>query len=110
MIWNVASGRDGISLRKWSGGAAHLRTFRGSISCIKCVLLAAMLLFNHVCLHIVQTRGGQTCSLEESFAENQIHQRAAKPVCNVIANMVKKASFPSIDVQQLSLLSFCLIF
>jgi len=26
MIWNVASARDEISLRKWSGGIAHLRT------------------------------------------------------------------------------------
>jgi len=25
--------------------------------------------------------GGQTCLIEESFAENQKHQRAAKPVC-----------------------------
>jgi len=33
------------SLRKWSGGTAHLRTFRGSIGCKKCALLAAMLLY-----------------------------------------------------------------
>jgi len=33
MFWNVASARDEISLRKWSGGTAHLRTFRGSIGC-----------------------------------------------------------------------------
>jgi len=44
VIWNVASGRDEVSLRKWSGGATHLRTIRGSIGCKKCVLLAAMLL------------------------------------------------------------------
>jgi len=24
MIWNVASAQDEISLRKWSGGTAHL--------------------------------------------------------------------------------------
>jgi len=25
MFWNVASVRDEISLRKWSGGSAHMR-------------------------------------------------------------------------------------
>ena len=44
VIWNVASGRDEVSLRKWSGGATHLHTIRGSIGCKKCVWLAAMLL------------------------------------------------------------------
>jgi len=29
MFWNVASARDEISLRKRSGGSAHLRSFRG---------------------------------------------------------------------------------
>jgi len=48
MTWNVASARDEISLRKWSGGSAHFRTFRGSIACKKCVLLAALLLI-HSC-------------------------------------------------------------
>jgi len=33
-----------------------------------------------ICIHI---NGWQTCSLEESFAENQIHQRAEKSVCSV---------------------------
>jgi len=46
MFWNVASARDEISLRKWSGGSAHLRTFRGSIGSKKCALLAAILLFH----------------------------------------------------------------
>jgi len=95
MIWNVASARDEISLLKWSGGSAHLCTFRGSIGCKNCALLAAMLLFTHVSLH---TWGGQTCSMEESFAENQKHQRAAKPVCSVNTNMVKNASFILNDV------------
>jgi len=27
MFWNVASARDEISLRKWSGGSAYLHTF-----------------------------------------------------------------------------------
>jgi len=40
--------RDEI-LRKWSGDTAHLCTLRGSISCRKCTLLAAMLL-SHSCL------------------------------------------------------------
>jgi len=31
MFWNVASARDEISLLKWSGGSAHLRTFRGAL-------------------------------------------------------------------------------
>jgi len=48
MTWNVASARDEISLHKWSGGTAHLRTLRGSIGCKKFVLLAATLLF-HSC-------------------------------------------------------------
>jgi len=34
-----------ISLRKWSGGTAHLRTFGGRIGCKKCALLAAVLLY-----------------------------------------------------------------
>ena len=41
MIWNVASTRDEISLRKWSGSTAPLRITRGSIGCKKCILLAA---------------------------------------------------------------------
>jgi len=43
--------------------------------------------------------GGQTCSMEESFAENQKHQRAAKPVCSVNTNTVKNASFTLNHVQ-----------
>jgi len=31
MFWSVASVRDEISLFKWSGGSAHLRTFRGAL-------------------------------------------------------------------------------
>jgi len=31
--------------------------------------------------------------MEESFAENQKHQKAAKPVCSVSANTVENASF-----------------
>jgi len=43
--------------------------------------------------------GGQTCSIEESFAENQKHQRAAKPVCSVNTNTIKNTSFTLNDVQ-----------
>jgi len=32
--------------------------------------------------HIASTRGGQTCSMDDSFAENQKHQQAAKPLCS----------------------------
>jgi len=67
-------------------GTVHLRTFRGSIGCKECVLLAAMLLFYSRFLHIVSIRYGKTCSAEESFPENQKHQRAAKPVCSVNTN------------------------
>jgi len=52
-----------------------------------------------VSLHKVQTRGGQTCSMEESFAENQKHSRVAKPVCSVNTVTVKNASFTLNDVQ-----------
>jgi len=31
MFWTVTSVRDEISLRKWSGGSAHLRTFKGAL-------------------------------------------------------------------------------
>jgi len=37
--------------------------------------------------------------MQESFAENQKHQRAAKPVCSVYTNTVKNASFSWNDVQ-----------
>jgi len=84
MIWNVASAR--VSQRKWFDGTVHLRTFRVIVGCKECILLAAMLLFHSRFLHIVSTRYGQTCSIEESFAENQKHQRAAKPFCSVNKN------------------------
>jgi len=31
--------------------------------------------------------------MDDSFAENQKHQRAAKPVCSVNTNTIKNASF-----------------
>jgi len=51
--------QDEISLRKCSGGIAHLRTFRGRISCKKCVLLAAMLL-SHSCFFTHSINQGWT--------------------------------------------------
>jgi len=39
--------------------------------------------FTHVSLHTVLTGGGQTWSMEESFAEKQKHQQAAKPFRSV---------------------------
>ena len=50
-------------------------------------------------LHIVQTRGGQTCSMDDSFAEKQKRQQAAKTVCSVNTDTVKNASFTLNDVQ-----------
>jgi len=37
--------------------------------------------------------------MEESFAENQKHQRVAKPVDSINTNTVKNASFTFNDVQ-----------
>jgi len=48
MFSNVAIARDAISPRKWFGGSAHLRTFRGSIGSKKCASLIAIPLF-HPC-------------------------------------------------------------
>jgi len=36
--------------------------------------------------------------MEESFAENHKHQRAAKPVCSVNTNTIKNASFTLNDI------------
>jgi len=54
--------------------------------------------FTHVSLHIVLTNGGQASSMEESFAEKQKHQQAAKTLCSVQTNMVKNESFTPNDV------------
>jgi len=67
MIWNAASARDEPALRKWSGVTTHLRTFRGSICC-KMRFVGSNAFF-HSCFftHCIN-QGGQTCSIEESFA------------------------------------------
>jgi len=50
-------------------------------------------------------------SLKENFeVQKTKNQPVAKPACSVNTNMVKNASITLIDVQQLSVLSFCLIF
>ena len=55
--------------------------------------------FTHASLHKIEARDGQTCSIEESFAENQKHRRAAKPLCSVNTISVKNTSFTPNDVQ-----------
>jgi len=47
----------------------------------------------HVSSVCEYNRGGQTCSIEDSFTENQKHQRAVKSVCRVNPNMVNNARF-----------------
>jgi len=39
------------------------------------------------------SRGGRTCSTEESLAKNQKHQRDAKAVCSVKCSSIKNAGF-----------------
>jgi len=56
-----------ISPRKWSGGTAHLRTFRGSIGCKKCTLLAAMLLYTYR----VYRKSALGLWLEKTYWENK---------------------------------------
>jgi len=70
-----------ISLRKWSDGTAHLRTFRALVA--KNALCWQQCFFTHT---VVWTRDGQTCSTDDSFAENQKHQWADKLVCCVNTN------------------------
>jgi len=53
MFRNVASARDEISLRKWSGGAAHLRTFRGALVAKNPLCWQQCFFFSHASLHIV---------------------------------------------------------
>jgi len=88
-----------ISLRKWSGGSAHLHTFRGSIGCKKCVLLAAILLY-HSCFFTQSINQGWANLLNRrAICRKPNKQRAAKRVCSVNINMVKNASFTLNDVQ-----------
>jgi len=53
MFWSVASARDVISLHKWSGGSAHLRTFRGALVAENAPCWQQCFFFTHVSLHIV---------------------------------------------------------
>jgi len=47
----------------------------------------------------IYTRGGQTCSAEESLAENE-KQRAAKSICSIKYIPLKNASFIQNDLHQ----------
>ena len=81
------------------GGSKHLRTFRRSIGCKKCILLAEMLLF-HSCVftHSIY-QGWANLFNRRVIFRNQKHQRAAKPVWSVNTKMVKNAIFILIDAQ-----------
>jgi len=98
LFWNVTSARDEISLLKSSSGTAHLRTFRGSIGCKKCALLAAMLFHSRFFTHSINQGWGNLFN-RRAICRKPKKQRAAKPVCSVNTSMVKNASFTFIDVQ-----------
>jgi len=53
MFWNVASAQDEISLHKWSGASAHLRTFRGALIAENVFCWQQCFFFTHDSLHIV---------------------------------------------------------
>ena len=55
--------------------------------------LLMCLIIGFGCTNFTQSMGGQTCSMEESFAENQKHQRPGKSVCSVNTSSVNNASF-----------------
>jgi len=52
MFWNVASARDEISLRKWSGGSVRLRVFRGGLVA-EMRFVGSSASFTHASFHIV---------------------------------------------------------
>jgi len=52
MIWNVAGVRDEISLRRWSGGTADLRTLVGALVAKNAFCWQQCFFFTHVSLHI----------------------------------------------------------
>jgi len=88
MIWNVASARNEISLRKWFGGTAHLRNFIWSTGRKKRVLLAAMLLF-YLCFFTHSINQGWANLFDRRvICWNQKHQWVSQPVCSVNTNMV----------------------
>ena len=68
MFWNVASARrDMISLRKWSGGSAHLRSFRGALVAENALCWQRCFFFTHASLH---KPGVGKLVQWKSFAEN----------------------------------------
>jgi len=80
MFWNVASARYEISLRKQFGGIAQLPTL-GRASIAKNALRWQQCFFFTRVSSPSINQGGQTCSMQQPFAENQKKQRAAKTVC-----------------------------
>jgi len=90
MFWNVASARYEISLRKmvwWYCAVAHC--LEGALIAIKCALLAAMPVFHSRLFTHSINHGWANLFNEQSFAENQKHQRAPKTVCSVCTNTIK---------------------
>jgi len=83
------------------GGSTHLHTFRRSIGCKNCILLAAMLLF-HSCVftHSIN-QGWQTCSTEESSSERKTPaNRKTSLKCQYKNGKERKFYFTVIDAQQ----------
>jgi len=58
MFWIVGSARDEISLRKWSGGSAHLCSFRGALVVENAPCWQQCFFFTHTCVHIVGYKPG----------------------------------------------------
>jgi len=52
MFRNVASARYEISLRRWSGGTAQMRTLEGALIAKNTLCCQQCFFFNHVSLHI----------------------------------------------------------
>jgi len=99
MIWNVASARDEISLRKWSGGTTHLRTFRRSIGCRKRFLLAAMLLFHSCFFTRIINQGWANLFNRRAICRKPKTQASRKTSLYVNTNMAKNASFTLNNLQ-----------
>jgi len=53
MFWNVASARYEISLCKWSGGTAQLRSLEGALIAKNALCWQQCFFVTHVSVHIV---------------------------------------------------------
>jgi len=100
MIWNVASTRDEISLRKWSGGTgfAYLGAFRGTLVPKNAFCWQQCLISLTFFAYSIKQEWANLFN-RKVICRNQKHQRAAKPVCNVNKNTVKNVNLTLIDVQ-----------